>query len=323
MAKRDLQEVVSTLRHDARQRALQVALRAPWPAIQDAAACYIDWLAIALWVRAISAVRVDIPRGVEATLEEVCPDFYRVTAAAWNEGDATVWRSMMDWVESHQFGAAKSEGWFEAVLFYAHSDPRTEQTWRHWDQTTESWQNSAPTRLPELADWQRQIAAEIREYQTLDRKRVNIPENVDVHPVEAAAAGIIEARARGLWAAFYCETDLPVPDAVAEEIRTLFPDGSLASDFDRWNRSLFFRVVRYAEAPWRMRARRENWLAALRHRVIFHPRYHRVVHFYRHCVEERAANGVRPDISRFADWLEAADRYHLSIRPIRGSIVNG
>jgi hypothetical protein len=311
MAKRDFQEVISTLRHDATQQARQRALIVPWRRIEEASALYVDWLSFALWIRAACSVFTRVPSSVQTMLDSKCAGFLDETREVWQEGDVAVWRRLKEWIECHRFADAKREGCLEAILYYACLDLRAEQTWLHWDSTMESWKDQPPARLPAFETWQQEIALHAATLNRTDLKGLALRQEPHVErPVLAAAAhALIEARARALWITCCCEPGSMLPNCVTEELSQSIP--SLARAQVSWSRSLFIQVVRRASAPWINRARGGRWSTALWYDVVNHPRYHRIVHYFHKCEDERLTSGSQHSTSTFADWLRAADGFFL------------
>ncbi|MBY0502672.1 MAG: hypothetical protein K2X03_02100 [Bryobacteraceae bacterium] len=311
MAKRDFQEVVSALRRDVKQQARQRALIAPWHRIEEASALYVDGLVFSLWIRAVCSVCPRVPSSIQTMLESKCAGFLDEAHEVWQEGHVAVWRRLKEWIECQRFADAKQEGWFEAVLYYAYLDLRTEQTWLHWDSTMELWQNQPPARVPTFETWQREIVTHAAALDRTDLKGVALQQETQVERkvLAAAADALIEARARALWIACCCKPGRVLPNCVTEELAQSIP--SLAGAPLAWSRSLFIQVVRRAAAPWIVRGRSGRWSTALWYDVVNHPRYHRIVHYFHKCEDERLASGSQHSTSTFADWLRAADGFCL------------
>jgi len=312
MAKRDLEEAISGLRHDANQQARRQALFVSWRRIEESAASYVEWLGFSLWIRAARLTGASMPLVVRAELESRCAGFVEAAERAWRDGDLAVWRMLNDWIESHQFADAKSQGWFDAVVYYAYTDIRCMRVWLNWDYTVDAWQVRAPAQVPSFEDWVRQDPPPVHLNQT-DAKSVALLQQTRVQPdvLAAAVSSLIEARARGLWIASTCEPERVIPKSVLEDLELALPETFNAKDRLVCDRLLFLRVIRRASASSWAQAREGKWPAALRYSVISHPRYHRIIHYFQKCEDERSSSGIQRSASTFAGWLHAADQYQV------------
>ena len=95
---------------------------------------YLDWEALAYWVRAVMGAHRGMPRMVAELLRGECPGFLEHLKAegARLEDPTTVWRRLIAWVDDHVFGSAKAEGWFEAITFFARSSLHADRTVAYW-----------------------------------------------------------------------------------------------------------------------------------------------------------------------------------------------
>jgi hypothetical protein len=134
--------------------------RAAWDAarlvgpdrLQQAVATYMDWEAFVFWVRAIVEADRQIPSGVAERIRERCPGFLEETRPADGDIDR-LWLQLLDWIEARSFGFAKSEGWFEAITFFARSHLRAERTVDYWAHCAREWSRRRPEKYPDFADW--------------------------------------------------------------------------------------------------------------------------------------------------------------------------
>jgi hypothetical protein len=128
--------------------------------LKQAVADYLEWEALAYWVRAV--VRAyGMPRRVAELLRERCPGFLEQLRAegARLEDATTVWRRLIAWIDDHIFGFAKAEGWFEAITLFARSSLHAERTVSYWAACDLAWSRRRPADYPAFDEWRR--AAEV------------------------------------------------------------------------------------------------------------------------------------------------------------------
>jgi hypothetical protein len=316
MAKRDFEQLVFQVRLGSKQKALQQALLIPWRRLLEAASAYAEWHIFVLWVRAIAEFEEQLPDIVRVALGARCPGFLddEVPRRQGHLHDQSfLWHSLEEWIVAHQFAEAKSQGWFDALMFYAYKDLRTEQAWSLWERTKEAWNRQRPSRWPSFEEWTAQVIATHALTQSgSDKARAGEQlANVDPVRLRGAASELIELRGFALWMACISDPEQPLGELALKELRRRFPDFPTASYPQTiWDRSLFVRLVRFGGARWGATARAERWNAALQYHVVHHPRYHRLVHYLHRCHDEwlRAPPRSYPS---FADWLRAADEYFV------------
>jgi hypothetical protein len=317
MAKRDFERLVFQVRLGSKQKALQQALMVPWPRLDEAASAYAEWHIFVLWVRAIAEFEGQLPEIVRAALGARCPGFLEDEIRQRKEhsqDQSFLWHSLEEWIAVHDFAEAKRQGWFDAVMFYAYKDLRTEQAWSLWGRTNEAWRRERPSRWPSFEEWTARVIATHSLAQTGSEKARAIQQLADVDParLRSAVSELLESRAFALWLACVSQPKHVLGELALKELRHRcpdFPTPLLPEPF--WDRSLFFRLIRFGEAKWRATARAERWYAALRYQIVHHPRYHRLVHYLHRCHDEWFRVPPRSYPS-FADWLSAADEYFVA-----------
>ena len=316
MAKRDFEQLVFQVRLGSKQKALQQALLVPWRRLLEAASAYAEWHIFVLWVRAIAEFEEQLPDIVRAALEARCPGLLEDEVPrrqGYLHDHSLLWHSLEEWIVVHHFAEAKGQGWFDAVMFYAYKDPRTGQAWSFWERTKEAWHRERPSRWPSFEEWTAQVIATHALTESGSDKARAGEQLANVQParLRRAASELIELRGFALWMACISEPEQPLGELALQELRRRCPDFQTASSPQViWDRSLFFRLVRFEEAEWRAAARVERWSAALRYHVVHHPRYHRLVHYLHRCRDEWPRVSPRSYPS-FADWLRAADEYFV------------
>src|SRR5436853_4555014 len=156
MAKRDTANLVLNVRRDRKQEALQGALLVPWRQLADGAAAFAEWHIIILWVRVITETADQLPQIVRSTLQSRCPGFLE-SQSREQKHNLPLWKSLEEWCTAHFFAEARVEGWFDALMYYAYKDLRTEQAWTTWERTKADWRHAAPARWPTLEQWTSEI----------------------------------------------------------------------------------------------------------------------------------------------------------------------
>lgn len=316
MAKRDFEKLVFQVRLGSNQKALQHALLVPWRRLLEAASAYAEWHIFVLWVRAIAEFEGQLPDIVRVALGARCPGFLEEGVPrrqGYSHDQTFLWHSLEEWIALQDFAEAKRQGWFDAVMFYAYKDLRTEQAWSLWERTKEAWHRERPSRWPTFEEWTTKVIAthSLTQTGTEQAHAVEHLANVDAARLRSAVSELLDSRGFALWMACISDPEQPLAEVVLKELHRRCPDFPTASYPQViWDRSLFFRLVRFGEAGWRATARAERWNAALRYHVVHHPRYHRLVHYLHRCHDEWLRVPPRSYPS-FADWLCAADEYFV------------
>jgi hypothetical protein len=106
-----------------------------------------------------------------------------------------------EWVTAHQFATARAAGWFEALMYYAYVDLRTEQAWTTWERTKADWRQAAPVRWPTLEQWTSEVLAtrSLACPGTEKARAVHALGAVEVSRLKKAVTEVLESRAFALW----------------------------------------------------------------------------------------------------------------------------
>lgn len=303
--------LVVDLRRKSKQEALQQALRVTWQQLYESAAAFVEWHTFILWVRAITEAAEQVPQIVRSELGSRCPGFLQIRQ---QPESPPLWKSLQEWIADHHFAHAKAEGWFDAVMYYAYTDLRTEQAWTTWERTKADWRYAPPGTWPTLERWTDEVLAtrSLTQPGSEKARAVRALGAVELALLNEAVTDSVESRALALWADAVFETGHPLGEAVSAELRrrnlAALPDSRL------WGPRLLTRLLRSADAVWRTRAKAEGWYPALRYRVFHHPRYHRFIHYDQRCHD--LWSQARPkSYPSFADWLAAADAYYVLSAP--------
>ena len=287
----------------------------PWQQLAAAAAAFAEWHMIILWVRVIAETADQLPEIVRSALHSRCPGFLE-SQAREQKNNLPIWKSLEGWVAGHCFAEARAEGWFDALMYYAYKDLRTEQAWTTWERMKADWRHAAPREWPTLEHWTSEVLAtrSLAHPGTEKARAVHALGKVEAPRLNTAVTNLLESRALALWIDAISKPGQPINEAVSTELRSRYPgllpaSGSVAL----WARSLFSRLLRFGEASWRSAARSEGWYAALRYEVVHHPRYRRLIHYNQHCHDEWSQAHPK-SYPLFADWLATADAYYVGRR---------
>jgi hypothetical protein len=312
MVKADAANLVRNVRRDSEQQALQQALLVPWSNLEESAAAFAEWHIFVLWVRIITETADHLPDIVRSALQSRCPGF--VECKREQKNNSPLWNSLEEWITDHPFAKAKAEGWFDALMYYAYKDLRTEQAWTSWERTKADWRHTPPPTWPTFEEWTGEVLAtrSLAHSGTEKARAVEALGRVEAGCLSTAVNSLIESRALALWVDCVSKAAQPLKESVFVELQRRCPGFPVTSYSDAvWAPPLFSRLVRLGESNWRGRARAERWYAALRYHVVHHPRYQRLVHYSRRCHDEwsEALPSFYPS---FVDWLSAADAYCVS-----------
>ena len=309
MVKADSANLVRNVRRDSEQQALQQALLVPWSKLAESAAAFAEWHIFVLWVRIITETADHLPEIVRSSLQSRCPGF--VECKRERKNNSPVWNSLQEWITDHPFAKAKAEGWFDALMYYAYKDLRTEQAWTSWERTKAEWCHTPPQRWPTLEEWTTEVLAtgSLAHSGTEKARAVEALARVEAGRLRTAVTDLIESRALALWVDCVSKPAQPLKESVLAELQRRCPGFPPPSYSDAvWAPPLFSRLLRLGESNWRVRARTERWYAALRYHVVHHPRYQRLVHYNQRCHDEWA-QALPNFYPSFVDWLSAADAY--------------
>lgn len=131
------------------QKAIASAKLAAPERLADSISRYIDWEAFAYWVRPGLELGSPLPQKIAHELRQRCPGFL--------EGlpDTRDWQQLMSWIGDHNFEDAKNQGWFEAILLFAHRHPRAIRTMEYAEYCADAWGSRLPDPYPSFEQWRK------------------------------------------------------------------------------------------------------------------------------------------------------------------------
>jgi hypothetical protein len=128
--------------------------------LKRAVSDYLDWEALAYWMRAVVGA-YGMPSSVAEFVSDRCPGFLEQLRADGDclEDATTVWRRLIAWVDDRIFGFAKAEGWFEAITLFARSSLQAERTVSYWAACDRAWSRRRPANYPGFDEWRQAAEA--------------------------------------------------------------------------------------------------------------------------------------------------------------------
>ena len=152
------------LQQIAHREAARQARRIPWNRLLEARTAFVEFEVFTFWVRSIIESEGATPRWLAKTIEQRCPGFHAYEKnhrEKLSKQESFLDLRLSRWIRENVFADARSEGWFEAITFYAFRDPRFNRAWTYWKQCKNEWKRNRPKCYPSFEEWAR--AAEDRD----------------------------------------------------------------------------------------------------------------------------------------------------------------
>jgi len=299
----------------ARQRADDQARRIPWQRLLETRGQNIDWQEFYLWVRSILEVEPGIPDWLVETLNSRCPGFLESDRAPTPKAVKTrpPHLRLEDWIDEHNFGSAKEEGWFNAITYYAIRDPRYQQAEVCWSECVEKWKKVKPDRYPTFEEW-KEMAAQCDPTARLtprERAAQACLKLVDPNHLGEAVSRYIDWEALTYWARPALDRGRPLPTEVTQELNRRCPgflsDSKQRQDSkgrsERWQ-----QLMHWIADHFFLKAKNEGWLDAVLLEARMHPRSIRTMEFSDHC-RHLWGHTLPSPYPAFDQWHRDADAY--------------
>jgi hypothetical protein len=119
---------------------------------------FIEWRAFAYWVRLVADREGTASVRVQRSLQDRCPGFLEHLASyrqSHPDEKEFLWLQLIDWIDSHIFAGARSEGWQHALGFYAARDDRLDRIRQYWLHCDDQATKQPPASVPEYHEWHR------------------------------------------------------------------------------------------------------------------------------------------------------------------------
>jgi len=131
------------------------ALPTPSEHVAKAAPQYIEWEALAFWVRSLVESTREITPMVSATLEQRCPGFLeeaqKERAQACSDPQ-WLWERLLRWIEAHEFSEAIENSWIDDLRTAAGKHFRSERLAAYWAECSKNAKKKTPP-MPTFEQW--------------------------------------------------------------------------------------------------------------------------------------------------------------------------
>jgi hypothetical protein len=125
--------------------------------LAQAVSRFIEWEAVAYWVRLPLEVGTALPGELARELNSRCPGFieFNNRERPTDRRLPQDWHRLMLWIGEHFFQDAKAEGWYDAILISVHNHPRAIRTMEYCDRCEQIWESDLPIPYPSFETWRR------------------------------------------------------------------------------------------------------------------------------------------------------------------------
>lgn len=298
------------------------AARIPWPQLHRARELYVKWQAYLLWIRAIEETEGNFPDWLTETVAKRCPGFRRFMESQKLMGatnPARLWSCLEQWINERFFSKPGQEGWMDAVGYYAVRDLTALRDEAYWHYCVREWKRSKPAVYPTLGRWRK--ASQSCSDEVLDtfettedlRELLKLSRRVGPRLLSRGVEQYVERQVFAYWVRSALGLREPFPGTVRRELRRrcpgFVPDGAPLQGHERKTHGQDFNgFSRWIEEREFARPRKEGWLPVILYQARLHPRYQRVVDYWRHWLRLRSKH-PHSRYPSFVEWQAAADGY--------------
>jgi hypothetical protein len=131
--------------------------RIPAPeCLSEAITSYIEWHAFAYWVRLISETETSAGNQLSQALEKKCSGFLASVAEYTSKHPKEpefLWLRLLSWIDEEVFAFSQTEGWSDALSYYAARDPRMDKLLAYWQECEVTWKDKTTCVLPDYEEW--------------------------------------------------------------------------------------------------------------------------------------------------------------------------
>lgn len=302
----------------ARTQADREAARVPWPKLLKARRDYIRWQAYVLWVRAIEETEGHCPLWLRERVEKRTRGYLSYTAAYSLQHrhpprPDTTWRLLELWVSEHIFRRQCTEGWVNAVGYYAVKDLASLRDDAYSEWCIENWKQHKPRSYPTFAVWRRaseRVPDEVLDQVEMrDDRRELIERMTRIRPraLELAVEKYVDWQVFALWARSALEELPQIPQHVERTLQIRGP-GFLEQFAPGQHSPAFDMLMQWIEPQCFGKARREGWSEVLTYEAAHHPRLQRAKDYWIDWEHHWTQRGRRSYPS-FNAWSRALDCY--------------
>src|SRR5579871_2406060 len=139
----------------ARERAEQQSLVAPWPRFHEALQDHVSWQEFFFWFRAIVEHEGRIPSAHASAVEKRCPELSQTTfRTIRNMNSSTRLVSALEtWIDKPHTGSPKAEGWLESLSWFSAHQPRVIQARSYYLDCARRWKSEERVVYPDFEGW--------------------------------------------------------------------------------------------------------------------------------------------------------------------------
>jgi hypothetical protein len=207
-----------------------VSLRRLKEAIEE----YNQWQVFQLWLRAVVDAARNLPPVVEQEIQSRIPGFLKDCQAemrAAMEQDrpgGALWNLVGSWTNATTFLHPRSEGWMEALIFFASRNMVYIKAWSHWDTVNLEWQANPPAEWPSYEQWQQDVAALSRLSNPDSEQQLvlNAILSVPVAEWERLLSAFLEMTVFAVWMELMLDLEGPQSGLLSEELSKRYPEFS-------------------------------------------------------------------------------------------------
>lgn len=303
----------------ARAQADREAARIPWTVLLKARRDYIRWQAYSLWVRSIEETLGELPDWLAESVEKRAPGYQRYARdyglhqkrAPCPKGS---WRTLELWVSERAFHKPRTEGWMNAVGYYAVKDLASLRDDAYAEWCIENWKTHPPAPFPSFKAW-RKASEEmtdqmLNEVEMRDDRRELIKHMRSVRPraLDLAVEKYVGWQIFALWMRAALEELPKVPDGVKHALDLKCPGFLERGAAGPYHPRTFALLMQWIEDRFFAKPKREGWCDVLRYEAGIHPRLARAKSYWIDR-EHEWTRGVRDGYPSFEAWNSAIDRY--------------
>jgi hypothetical protein len=279
----------------ARRAADTEAARIPWPQLLRTRELYVKWQAFLLWVRAIEDSEGSVPQWLAETIDKRCPGFLtfvKQQPANDPRNPSSLWSRLEQWINERILAKPSQGGWMDAVGYYAVRDLAALRDEAYWYYCDDQWKVSKPAAYPSFRQWRK--ASESCSDEVLDhfattnelRELIRLSRQVSPRTLKKTVDQYVEWQVFTCWARTALDREDRLPDLVKRKLQRRCPGllralESHTANEGRESENLSNQLHRWIEEHEFTRAREEGWLEVVVYQARLHPRYQRVLDYWR------------------------------------------
>jgi hypothetical protein len=286
--------------HTASRRAHWQLMQVPWVRFHRAYEEYIRWQAFVLWARAVVESEGCAPSWLKAILRKRCPGF--AEEAARSNMPELMGLQLLPWVHNQVFEFAVEEGWFDALVFYAFRDARSQGDWAYWERSESEWKKRRPTFFPTFAEWRRSaVNWKLEGGARCATVSKSVEKYLDFEAVVYWLRPLFQASKIQLPTHVALDSEQECP-GLLEYVNT-----HISAAYAERSRS-WQRLFNWGRDHVLSHAKEEGWLDVVLSHARIHPRHRRIVEYGALCCKSRPGNTALPYPS-LGQWRRDAERY--------------